>query len=69
VAMSINTAFSFLAVLFATILKIYLVRLNGKLDRGEPVEDVNTLGEEDRKRAEEEGRPTVAPDNGFRFLV
>jgi len=68
VAMSVNTVFSFLAVVFATILRMYLVKLNKKLDAGEPVEDVNTLSKEQLIIAEAEGLPLVAPDNGFRFL-
>lgn len=68
-AMSVNTAFSFLAVLSATALRLYLMRLNGRLERGEPVDDVN-VGAEERARAKVEGREVrVLEDNGFRFLL
>ncbi|KAF8858919.1 MFS general substrate transporter [Acephala macrosclerotiorum] len=67
-AMAVNMAMSFMAIIFATILRFYLKALNRKLDRGEAIEDVNVDGER-RNAAEEQGLPGIAVDNGFRFLV
>ncbi|KAI9741769.1 MAG: hypothetical protein M1834_000155 [Cirrosporium novae-zelandiae] len=58
-AMSVNCATAFVAIVFATVLRFMLMRLNRKLDRGEPVEGavVNVGGEEEATR------------RGFRFLT
>jgi hypothetical protein len=52
--MSVNSATAFIAIVAATILRIILVRLNKKLDRGEPVAGAV---------------PSQAGQRGFRFLV
>lgn len=52
--MSVNCATAFIAILAATALRFILVRLNKKLDRGEPVEG---------------SVPGQASSRGFRFLV
>jgi MFS family permease len=67
-AMAVNMAMSFMAIIFATILRFHLKALNRKLDRGEAIEDVNIDGDR-RNAAEEQGLPGIAADNGFRFLV
>lgn len=53
-AMAVNSVTAFIAIVAATILRIILVRLNKKLDRGEPV-----FG----------AVPGQAGSRGFRFLV
>lgn len=67
-AMAVNMAMSFMAIIFATILRFHLKALNRKLDRGEAIEDVNVDGDR-RNAAEEQGLPGIAADNGFRFLM
>ncbi|KAF2162121.1 hypothetical protein M409DRAFT_69333 [Zasmidium cellare ATCC 36951] len=60
VAFSVNCATLFLAIVMAAVLRILLVRLNKKLDRGEPVDGAisgASVGEGDAMR------------KGFRFLV
>jgi hypothetical protein len=52
--MSVNCATAFVAILSATALRIILVRLNKKLDRGEGISG---------------GVPGQASARGFRFLV
>ncbi|KAE8355945.1 MFS general substrate transporter [Aspergillus coremiiformis] len=53
-AMSVNSVTAFIAILSATVLRIILVRLNKKLDRGDPVDGAV---------------PRQAGSRGFRFLV
>ena len=60
VAMSVNCVTAFIAICSATTLRFILVRLNGKLDRGEMVEGAVT---------ESEGVPGEAAKKGFKFLV
>jgi len=60
VAMSVNCATAFLAIIMATLLRFILVRLNSRLDRGEHVEGAVATGE---------GVPGEAARKGFRFLV
>ncbi|KAL9103860.1 MAG: hypothetical protein Q9163_001138 [Psora crenata] len=60
VAMSVNCATSFIAICSATALRFILVRLNKKLDHGEPVEGAVTLGD---------SVPGVAAERGFRFVL
>ncbi|GAB7349704.1 hypothetical protein MBLNU459_g0445t3 [Dothideomycetes sp. NU459] len=60
VAMSVNCATAFLAIMMATLLRIVLTRLNKKLDRGEIVEGAVAVGE---------GVPGEAARKGFRFLT
>lgn len=60
VAFSVNCATLFLAIVMAAVLRIMLVRLNKKLDRGEHVDGAisgASVGEGDAMR------------RGFRFLV
>ncbi|EAL90998.1 hypothetical protein KXW98_002948 [Aspergillus fumigatus] len=54
-AMSVNCVTAFIAILSATLLRIILVRLNKKLDRGEALNDGSVPGQ--------------ASSRGFRFLV
>ena len=58
--MSVNCATVAVAIIFATILRVILVRLNKKLDRGESVEGAIAVGE---------GVPGEAARKGFRFLT
>ncbi|KAL2357010.1 pantothenate transporter liz1 [Cryomyces antarcticus] len=60
VAMAVNCATIFLAICMATLLRVILVRLNKKLDRGEEVEGAVAVGE---------GVPGEAAKKGFRFLL
>lgn len=60
VAMAVNCATAVMAILMATLLRVMLVRLNKKLDRGEHVEGAVVAGE---------GVPGEAAKKGFRFLV
>lgn len=66
-----NMGMSLMSIVFATILRFHLKRLNRKLDMGEVVEGVNShVGDRERiEAAEEQGLPGIAADNGFRFLV
>lgn len=61
VAMSVNCATAFMAIMMATLLKIMLTRLNKKLDRGEIVEGAVVAGQ-----GEGGGE---AESKGFRFLT
>ncbi|KAJ9297181.1 hypothetical protein DTO271G3_4474 [Paecilomyces variotii] len=60
VAMSVNCATAFIAILSATVLRIILARLNKKLDRGEAVSGATAVGA---------GVPGQASQRGFRFLL
>ena len=60
VAMSVCSATAFIAILSASVLRIILVRLNQKLDRGEQVEGAINCGE---------GIPEEAAQRSFRFLA
>jgi hypothetical protein len=53
--MSVNCVTAFIAILSATLLRIILVRLNKKLDRGDALNDG--------------GVPGQASSRGFRFLI
>ncbi|KAI5844487.1 major facilitator superfamily domain-containing protein [Morchella snyderi] len=64
VAMSVNTAMTFISILTATILRIHLTRLNKRLDEGLPVPDVVPDSEQPESADEVGGRR-----KGFRFLV
>jgi hypothetical protein len=55
--MSVNCAMTFIAICAALTLRIMLVRLNKKLDRGEPVDGVVNEG------------TTEAGRKGFRYKV
>ncbi|KAJ4524882.1 hypothetical protein HRR83_000520 [Exophiala dermatitidis] len=81
-AMSLCCATAAIALIFATVLRFMLVRLNKKLDRGEFVEGAinsnnnaaaaNKDGEEHRRAsllAAGEAVPAEAAAKGFRFLV
>jgi len=59
-AMSLCSAFAFIAILASTALRFVLVKLNKKLDRGEHVEGAINAGE---------AIPGEAAKRGFRFLV
>lgn len=61
-AMSVNTVMTFISILTATVLRIYLVRLNKRLDQGIAVKDVPV-------EAVYKGLPGEAAKKGFRFLV
>lgn len=68
VPMIVNAITSLWAAVFATVLRMLLVRLNKKIDAG--ISLLEQTSEEDRKRAiEEHGLPGEAVDKGFRFLV
>ena len=55
--MSVNLATVILALLMASLLRVMLIRLNKKLDKGEHVEGaINAV-------------PGEAADKGFRFLL
>ena len=58
--MSICCGTAAIAIIFSTILRFILVRLNQKLDRGEHVEGAIKSGA---------GVPEEAAKKGFRFLV
>lgn len=58
--MAVNCATAVLSILMATLLRVMLVRLNKKLDRGEVVEGAIAVGQ---------GVPGEAAKKGFRFLV
>ena len=58
--MIVNCVVAFMAICAATLLRIILVRLNKKLDRGEPVEGTVAVGE---------GVPEEASRKGFRFVL
>lgn len=60
VAMIVNCVTAVIAICCATLLRIILVRLNKKLDRGEVVEGAVAVGE---------GVPGEAAKRGFRFLI
>jgi hypothetical protein len=55
--MSVNCVTSFIAIVSATVLRVILVRLNKRLDRGESVDGAIV------------GVPGQASQRGFRFLV
>ncbi|KIW14356.1 hypothetical protein PV08_07138 [Exophiala spinifera] len=72
VAMSVCCAMAGTAIIFATILRFILVRLNQKLDRGEFVEGaINAPAGERRTSLITAGGavPSEAATKGFRFLV
>ena len=58
--MSVNCVMALMAICAATVLRFVLVRLNKKLDRGEPVKGV---------LAEDGGVSGEASRKGFRFLL
>ena len=60
VAMSVNCVMAFMAICMATLLRFILVRLNKKLDRGEPVKGAISVGE---------AVPGEAARRGFRFVL
>ena len=60
VAMSVNCTTSFIGICAATVLRFVLVRLNKKLDRGEPVKGAVAIGE---------AIPGKAAERGFRFVI
>ncbi|KAL1881256.1 hypothetical protein Daus18300_001108 [Diaporthe australafricana] len=67
-AFVVNIAMSAMTVIAMTVLRIYLGRLNKKLDRGEKVRDVgNSAGA--AESPETGGSPGVTEDTGFRFLL
>ena len=67
VAMAICSTTAFIAIISATLLRVILVRLNRKLDRGEPVEGaITTNGAVGVKG---EVVPKEAAERGFRFLI
>lgn len=68
VPMAVNAITSLWAVVFATVLRIVLVRLNRKIEAG--ITLLTEANEEERRKAiEEHGMPGEAVDKGFRFLV
>ena len=60
VAMSVNCVMASMAICMATLLRFILVRLNKKLDRGEPVKGAIAVGE---------AVPGEAARRGFRFVL
>ncbi|KAK2597878.1 hypothetical protein N8I77_012633 [Diaporthe amygdali] len=67
-AFVVNIAMSAMTVIAMTVLRIYLGRLNKKLDRGETVRDVgNNAGAAGSPEAN--GLPEVTSERGFRFLL
>ncbi|EPS40425.1 hypothetical protein H072_5739 [Dactylellina haptotyla CBS 200.50] len=78
IAMGVNCGTSFLGIIFATILRFTLVRLNRKLDHEEEAggsglvdgnQSAAPLNQNEVERREEEGLPGTAAVKGFRFLV
>ncbi|KAF3940115.1 hypothetical protein ABW19_dt0207506 [Dactylella cylindrospora] len=77
IAMGVNCGTSLLAVVFATVLRTMLARLNKRLDRGEDVggtglakdDTGKALAAEQIERREAEGLPGEAAVKGFRFLI
>jgi hypothetical protein len=74
--MSVNTATSFLSIIFATILRTVLSRLNKKIQQGVRVEaevyipgDRKASHDARKKAVEDKGLPGEAVDRGFRFLL
>jgi len=72
-AMSVCSATAFIAICAATVLRLILVRLNKKLDRGEWVEGAINTGSRDGRKGhimvQEGSIPTEAAASGFRFLL
>lgn len=66
--MYVNLSMSVVSIIFATVLRFYLVKLNKKLDNGEVIEGVNSRPSPDRSVEEGEGEE-IAVRRGFRFLV
>ncbi|RAL06956.1 MFS general substrate transporter [Aspergillus homomorphus CBS 101889] len=66
-AFSVNIAMSSMTIIFATILRIYLGRLNKGLDREEGTGMGPSSGQ--RRENEEQGLPGQAVSQGFRFLL
>ncbi|MCJ1469870.1 hypothetical protein MMC07_008514 [Pseudocyphellaria aurata] len=60
VAMSVNCTTAFITICAATVLRFVLMRLNKKLDRGEPVKGAIAVGE---------AVPGEATNRGFRFAL
>ena len=58
--MAVNCTTAVIAILAATFLRVILVGLNKKLDRGEPVKGAVVMGE---------GVPGEAARKGFRFVL
>ena len=58
--MAVNCTTSAIAIISATALRFLLVRLNKKLDRGEPVKGAIAVGE---------AVPGLAAERGFRFVL
>ncbi|KAK7705719.1 hypothetical protein SLS57_009918 [Botryosphaeria dothidea] len=68
VPMIVNAITSLWAIVFATILRLVLTRLNKKIEAG--ITLLESANEDERKHAiEEHGLPGEAVDKGFRFLV
>jgi hypothetical protein len=67
-AFIVNIAMSAMTIIFATIIRFYLKRLNAKLDEGEEVKDVRA-DENVVEAREEHGLPGRATQRGFRFLL
>lgn len=68
-AMSVCSATAFVAICAATVLRIILMRLNKKLDRGEFVEGAINSRSTVADEVMGEGIPPEAASRGFRFLV
>lgn len=68
-AMSVCSATAFVAICAATVLRIILMRLNKKLDRGEYVEGAINSRQTITDVVIGEGIPSAAASQGFRFLV
>lgn len=67
-AFVVNIAMSAMTVMAMTVLRIYLGRLNKRLDRGENVRDVgDSAGAVESHEAG--GLPHVTANRGFRFLL
>lgn len=67
-AFVVNIAMSAMTVISMTGLRVYLGRLNKKLDRGEAVKDVGS-GAQAVEARESSGLPGIAVERGFRFLL
>jgi len=67
-AMCLNAGVMLVVILTATVLRIFLKSLNKKLDNGEDIDELGSLGK--ANLAELEGLPSAeARQGGFRFLV
>jgi hypothetical protein len=72
-AFAVDSGMSVMSIVFATILRTVLVRLNRKLDAEEESMAMGGLSSQEASErqqvAEEQGLPGAAVERGFRFLL